>query len=261
MGIYKPKGQSLVVPGAAGDLASVILGTQSANLLGYYKCDDASSPLVDSSGSGNDVVEVGTGHTYGISGQVGDAVNGNFTGGWNNAGSAGALTPFLPGDNGATMIAIVRPQGALNTDRLLGFGSTEGCFFEILQLNTSGNRSIQTNGTAVSSNSVLNNVVNLLPDTGFHLISMRAVVAGVGGPNGPDDLDVGVDTDTPSHIDDTTWRVIPQTAELDDVAINSVMFNDTDFANYGGWDIQHVAFWGVDLTDSELSAIATAAGL
>ena len=246
--------------GSQVGVAAQILNTQPSSLKGYYPCDDASTQLTDLSIHSNHLPEVGSGHTYSIAGYSGNAVNGNFTGGWNNSTSAGAFTPLQVGDNGMTMCAIVRPQGTAATHRLFGFGGTEGAWFECKQNASAANRTIETSGNNVSLNSIINVVTNHLPDTDWHFIGMTATVAGIGGPLGPDDLHVFLDTDTPTKIDDTTYRTTPFTHEIDDVWINALLFSNANQGDYGGWDLQHVAFWDATLTDDEIADIATAAG-
>ena len=52
-----------VVAGPA-TIHSQMLGTQPPDLVGLYKCDEASGPLIDYSGNGNNLAVQGTGHTY-----------------------------------------------------------------------------------------------------------------------------------------------------------------------------------------------------
>lgn len=263
MGIYKPKGSSLVVSSAAaGGIAGAILGTQTSSLLSYYKCDDSSSQLIDSSANGNDLAEVGTGHSYGIAGLVGDAVNGNQTGGWNNDTGGAEFAGVMPGDNGLTICALLRPQTPLDIDRLFGFGSSGGNvqYYGAQQI-IAGNRSLRNYTNAVSSTSTNISVTNAFPDTDWHFFAVRSLVAGIGGVDGPDDLHYFIDDDGGTKVDDTTWLTLPQISTLDQMCINSVVIAGSDTGgNYGTWDIQHVAMWNISLTDSELSDIAQAAG-
>lgn len=101
-------------------LKDLVLSTQPANLLGYYPCDDPGTQLADYSGNGNHLPELGTGHSYGVPGHMGDAVNGNQTGGW--GATTAQFTGYKPGDNGFTHMAMVHYNGypLLSSARLFG---------------------------------------------------------------------------------------------------------------------------------------------
>lgn len=258
MGIYKPKGQSLVVP-SAGDLASVILGTQTSNLLGYYKCDDASGSLTDSSSNSNDLAVQGSGATYGIAGLNGDAVNGNSTQGWNNNGTPDTGVSFMVGDNGFTLIQFVQSAGSAQTTRIVGYGSSQGnfqCYDE--QHNASGNRGMQSVGNAIFDVGNMNNTrASFLDDTtNFFMVGIKSDLGG--GTSGDDALQ-SIKNGVVVAVNTTPTFTAGTPARLDVLCVNSVIITN-DLSIYGGWDQQHVCFWDSELTDAEILAIAEAAG-
>jgi len=259
MGIYKPKGSSLVAP-SGGDLASVILSTQPSNLLGYYKCDDASGSLVDSSSKGNDLAVQGSGATYGVDGLNGDAVNGNATQGWNNNGVPDTGVDFMPGDNGFTIIQFVRSAGGPLVARNAGWGSSTGnsqCYD--MQFNASGNRSMLSIGNQVTSFGNMNVLrTNILDDTtSWHMVG---VISELGGGTTGDDairtIKNGIITVGKTNL---TFFASPQTDQLDVNCVNSIVIS-SDASVYGGWDQQHVCLWNTELTAAEVLAISDAAG-
>lgn len=256
MGIYKPKGSSLVVP-AGGSLESVILSTQAASLMGYYKCDDASGDLVDSSGHGLDIQAFGSGHTYGVTGHIGDAVQTNGTGGWSNGETAGTRT--MNPINGFTMLALLNNASGIDSNEIFSFG--HGDFNRQVRMvgsNISNGFNLRSLGNAVSSNSIINSFTAFSDTGNWHHVGFRgrtAAQGATGGVGGPDDLDRIVDG-VITNLDTTTWT----NTTLDAVGVLMTYIN-VDAGSYWSGPIQHVAFWNTPLTDSEISNIFDATGL
>lgn len=264
MGIYKPKGQSLVVPGVAAGLAGTIIATQNANLRGYYKCDEASGALQDSSGKGNHLAVQGTGATYGITGRVGDAVTGNGTQGWNNDGATDSGVDFLPGDSGFTIMALIRSDGTNgNLNRLFGFGSsTSNVQLYDREWNTSGARTLTSVGNEITTlGNITHIATNILDDTlAFYLIGLRSDLGeGTTGDDAISRIDDGVVTQVKT---DMTFRTSGEDVDhLDALCVNSFVHTGQDNSVYGTWYMQHVCLWDTELTDAEILAIAEAAGV
>ena len=245
-------------------LSAAILATQSSNLMGYYPCDDASGSLTDLSDNGNDLAAQGTGHTYSVTGQVGDAVRGNLTGGWNNDGVQDAGVSFLPGDNGFTMMALVKSAGLslqLSVNRFLGCGppDSQGGNIQLYyaHMSQARNRSVQTIGAAVSSSTINVLQTDYLPDnTDWHHLVFRCFPNGASGT-----LDTFMDNIETSPLATTTWNTGPSNI-LGCLCINSLVNSGAgDRSVYGSMLLQHVAFWDADLTDSEITVIFDETGL
>jgi hypothetical protein len=238
-------------------LASTIKSTQPGNLRGYYKCDEVSGALQDSSGNANHLAVQGSGATYGISGLVGDAVNGNGTQGWNNDGAVDSGVSFLPGDNGYTVMTLVRSQTPVQDKRFLGFGSSVGNIQAYLaQWTQSGNRTPRTYHNSVGTGTVNVLMSNLLPDTDWHLLGLRTTLGG----GSPDLMESILDGTVATLSSDITWAASPGTV-LDTICVNSMVHTGIDRGFYGGWDLQHACVWDSELTDAEILTIAQVAGV
>jgi hypothetical protein len=245
-----------------GVLPSQVLATQSANLLGYYQCNDESGGLVDSGPKGNDLAEQGSGHTYGIEGRVGTAVSGNGTGGWNNGGTVDTGVDFLPGENGFTMMALIGSDGTNgNLFRLFGWGSSTSnvqCYDR--EWNTSGARTLTSVGNEITTlGNITHAATNILDDTlDFYLVGLRSDLGeGTTGDDAISRIDDGVVTQVKTDLTFTT----SDPDHLDLNCVNSFVHTGADTGQYGTWYIQHVMLWNTELTDTEILDIAVAAGV
>jgi hypothetical protein len=250
MGIHRPKGQNIIVPGGGGGISAVILATQPANLLGYYKCDDASGSLVDSSGNGNDLPITGSGQTYGITGlgDLGDAVRGGGSGGW--------------GDTSAISGGVFNATAGLTMGLVCRRGSTGGVFQETFCScgHSALNRQYRaaygnTTGHWFSQNAIMTPALGIIPTHANDTTTWRTFAFRFN----PSSLLADVFTDGVQEVSKTMSTAID--ADLDTIGICDLIISGVSAGSHHDMVLQHVYFYNTDLSDAEIIAIQDETGL
>lgn len=244
-------GNGLIAPsGAVLGVEAQILATRASNLIGYYKCDEASGSLADSSGNGNTLTVLGSGHVYGVAGHEGDAVDGSGTGGW-STGAAGISGGTFNPSSGFTFAILFKPPASTNTNMISVARDASLAGMRVFgSLFDSGGEGVSTQGLGIGTagGDFPNSAV---PAGDWHHMVCRMTNGGFS-----DQVDLFVDG---AHMTTSTGTFT--SIVLDTLGIASMYINGADDGSYYDGPVQHAAFWDVELTDGEISTLFASTGL